>query len=250
MAKRGLNAFVILLLLLVVVLPLGLMLSMDKNTLKSANATQIVPIPAYIYYAVSPKETEVTFNVSFFCPTTITKPEIEAATISLGNTNSIEVTKKSIFSTLENVKGIEDHYYVDLLLTVNVETMASDILAFKTFTLNITDQEQREINIGTLTIDKHFSKMEETTSSNKILADIKPRVFYGYPDNAENVGDSARLSPTALCYQIRPVSVYSTKDTSFAVFEEKESGFYQEQSPLELYETCRDILNSVNKDYD
>lgn len=193
----------------------------------------MIPVLAYTYYAVAPDEAEITLDMKFFCPTSISKTELAETAFTLGNSGAIRVAKSEIMTTA----GIEeaDYYFAQILLTLDVESMAADILSFNSLSYTVPGKEPRFLHLGPTTIDRHFAadqngKVISIEEQNDMLTPTTQVTEYrGYPDNPNHYFDIEEMYATELMsYQIRPVWQYTIDSQLYYSFQQEDDGMLQQ----------------------
>lgn len=215
----------------------------------------MIPVQTYTYYAVSPDEAEIALDMKFFCPTSITKTELAETAFTLGNSGAIRVVKSEIMSTADIEEA--DYYFAEILLTLDVETMASDILSFHSLTYTVPGKDPQFLHLGPTIIDRHFPADQNGTvlsieEQNKIMTpDTQVTEYRGYPDNPNYYFDLWEIYPEIMFYQVRPIWQYTVDGHLYYSFQELEekSCFQTDDTELSKEDGLKSELKEAQTAY-
>ncbi len=192
----------------------------------------MIPAQTYTYYAVSPDEAEITLDMEFFCPASISKTDLAETAFTLGNSGAIRVVKSEIMSTADIEEA--DYYLAQVLLTLDVETMAADILSFHSLTYTVPGKDPQFLHLGPTIIDRHFAADQNAEilsieEQNSIVTPTTQVTEYrGYPDNPNYYFDLWEIYPEIMFYQVRPVWQYTVDGQLYYTFQQKDDGMLQQ----------------------
>ena len=200
----------------------------------------MIPELGYIYYAVAPDETEIVLDMKFFCPTSISKTQLAETAFTLGNSGAIRVVKSEIMTTADIEEA--DYYFAQMLLTLDVDSMASNILSFNSLTYTVPGKDPQFLHLGPTTIDKHFAadqngKVISIEEQNAIMTPATQVLEYqGYPDNPNYYYELQEMyGPTLLFAQIRPVWQFTVDGRLYYSFQKLRNESYFQTGDIKLH---------------
>lgn len=217
-----------------------LIVGCDNQDDETSKYQTIIPELGYVYYAVAPGEKEIVLDMKFFCPTSISKTELAETAFTLGNSGAIRVAKSEIMTTADIEEA--DYYFAQILLTLNVESMAADILSFNSLTYTVPGKDPQFLHLGPTTIDKHFAadqngKVVSIEKQNELMTTTTQVTEYrGYPDNPNYFSEIGEMyGPTLLFSQIRPVWQFTVDGQLYYSFQELRSESYSQTDDTEFH---------------